>query len=76
MKFLRIGKANQEKPAIIDDQNVIRDLSSIIKDLDRENINFDTINKIKDVDLKKLPKIIFNCNLYIAFCRPSSIFAK
>ena len=57
MKFLRIGESKQEKPAIIDDDNVIRDLSSIIKDLDPNSVNFNTIEKVKNINLKKLPEI-------------------
>ena len=33
MKLCRIGDSGKEKPAIIDDNNDFRDLSSIIEDL-------------------------------------------
>ena len=35
MKFLRVGEPNKEKPAIIDSQGTIRDLSPIIEDLNQ-----------------------------------------
>jgi len=57
MKFLRIGEPNKEIPALVDDNHVIRDLSSIISDLDTNNINFHTIEKIKNNNIKKLPEI-------------------
>ena len=60
MKLLRIGRLNQEKPAIIDDSNIIRDLSSIIEDLNPETINFNTIKKINNTNVKDLPKISKN----------------
>ena len=60
MRFLRIGQANQEIPAIIDDDDIIRDLSSIIKDFDPININFSTIEKVKNINIKKLPIISNN----------------
>ena len=47
MKLCRIGDVGKEKPAIIDQDNVYRDLSSIIKDLDPETLNFDTLEKLK-----------------------------
>ena len=60
MKLLRIGRSNQEKPAIIDDSNIIRDLSSIIEDLNPETINFNTIKKINNTNVKDLPEISKN----------------
>ncbi len=54
MKLLRIGKFGFEKPAVIDDQNNFRDLSSVITDLKPETLNFNTIQKIKSLDLSKL----------------------
>ena len=60
MRFLRIGQANQEIPAIIDDDDIIRDLSSIIKDFYPININFSTIEKVKNINIKKLPIISNN----------------
>ena len=35
MKFLRVGELNEEKPAIIDSDGAIRDLSSIIDERSR-----------------------------------------
>ena len=66
MKFLRIGSINQEKPAITDNDGVIRDLSSIISDLNSTTINQNTIEKIKKTDLEKLPKV--NKNIRIGAC--------
>ena len=66
MKLLRIGEIGQEKPALIDDKNNYRDLSSIIKDLNPETLNFETLEKIKGTDLSKLP--ILESNLRIGAC--------
>ena len=57
MKLLRIGNKNQEKPAALDADGKIRDLSSHIKDLDKENLNFDVLYKLKNIDLPSLPEI-------------------
>ena len=60
MKFLRVGKLNQEKPAIIDNNEVIRDISSLIDDLNPKSINSSTIKKINETNLEKLPKLSNN----------------
>ena len=57
MKLLRVGEKGKEKPAILDINNVIRDLSSIIKDFDPENLKIDTISKLKNLNLETLPEI-------------------
>ena len=40
MKFLRVGPKGKEKPAALDQNNKIRDLSSHITDFDPKNLNF------------------------------------
>ena len=57
MKLLRIGNKNQEKPAALDVNGKIRDLSSHIKDLDKGSLNFDVLSKLKNIDLSTLPEI-------------------
>ena len=57
MKLLRAGEKGKEKPAILDINNVTRDLSSIIKDFDPENLKIDTISKLKNLNLQTLPEI-------------------
>ena len=57
MKLLRVGKAGKEKPAILDGENNYRDLSNFIHDLNPENLNFETLNKIKEIKIQDLPII-------------------
>ncbi len=57
MKFLRVGIKGKEKPATLDKNEKIRDLSSQIKDLSPDNLNFETISKLKNIDLEKLPEL-------------------
>ena len=57
MKLLRCGTKGNEKPAAIDQKGEVRDLSSIVKDFDSENLNFSILNKIKKVNLETLPSI-------------------
>ena len=57
MKLLRIGNKGEEKPAILDKNGKIREISSQIKDLTPNNLNFETILKLKNIDLEKLPEL-------------------
>ena len=57
MKLLRVGNKGNEKPAILDKNGKIRELSSQIKDLSPDNLNFKTILKLKNIDLEKLPEL-------------------
>ena len=66
MRLLRLGEAGSEKPALIDNENKYRDLSSIIKDLNPDTLNFETLDKIKTTDTSKLP--VLDSNLRIGAC--------
>ena len=57
MKLLRVGEKGKEKPAILDSNNLIRDLSSIIKDFDSDNLKTEIFSKIKNTNLETLPEI-------------------
>ena len=57
MKLLRVGNKGNERPAILDKNGKIRELSSQIKDLSPDNLNFETILKLKNIDLEKLPEL-------------------
>ena len=57
MKFLRCGNEGKEIPAALDRNGKFRDLSSHISDFDAENLNFNNLEKLKKIDLKKLPEI-------------------
>ena len=57
MKLLRVGEKGNEKPAILDSNNVIRDLSSNIKDFNSDNLKLETIAKLKNINLETLPII-------------------
>ena len=57
MKFLRCGSVGKEMPAVLDENGIIRNLSTIISDLTSNTINKSTIEKIKKKDLSKLPEI-------------------
>ena len=66
MKLLRVGNIGSEKPALIDDQNNFRDLTSVIDDLNPDNLNFETLEKIKKININDL--LILDSNLRIGPC--------
>ena len=59
MKLCRIGNVGNEKPALIDNENNYRDLSSLLDDLNPETLNFDTIEKIKKLEIYGFAKTGF-----------------
>ena len=71
MKLLRLGNIGSEKPAIIDNQNNFRDLSSVIDDLNPETLNFDIFDKIKKINTNDLPKLDPNLRIGACVSKPS-----
>ena len=57
MKLLRCGKKGSEKPAALDKNGKIRDLSSNVSDFNPENLNFKTLEKLEKINLESLPEI-------------------
>ena len=75
MKLLRVGEFGNEIPAVLDDENKIRDLSGIIKDLSPENLNFEIFEKIKKADLKSLPQLDKNQRIGACVSKPANFLA-
>ena len=75
MKFLRVGEFGKEIPAVLDDENKIRDLSNIIKDLSPENLNFEILDKIKKTELESLPQLDNNQRIGACVTKPSNFLA-
>ena len=57
MKLLRVGSAGKEKPVILDKEENYRDLSNVIQDFNPEYLNFETLNKINEIEIQDLPII-------------------
>ncbi len=66
MKLLRVGELGSEIVAALDSNNLIRDLSDHIKDLNPQTINEETLNKLKRIKLSELKEI--NSNIRIGAC--------
>ena len=75
MKLLRVGEFGNEIPAVLDDENRIRDLSKIIQDFSSKNLNFDILEKIKKTDLKSLPQLDNNQRIGACVTKPSNFLA-
>jgi len=75
MKFLRVGEPNKEIAAVLDKENKIRSLSNHINDLNPSTLNFNTINKIKDLDFESLSEIDSNIRIGPCISNPGNFFA-
>jgi len=75
MKLLRCGNKGSEKPAALDKKGKIRDLSSSIRDLDPENLNFETLSKLKKINLESLPEISKSARIGSCVNRPGKFVA-
>ena len=71
MKLCRIGNAGEEKPAIIDQDNNFRDLSSLVEDLNPSTLNFENLDKIQNSDILNLPKLDTNSRIGACVSKPS-----
>ncbi len=57
MKLMRIGAKGQEKPAMLDGDGIIRDLSPHIDDVSGENLSDAAMAKLRDIDPATLLEI-------------------
>ena len=75
MKFLRCGSSGNEKPAVLDKNKKIRDISSYIQDFDPQNINFNILEKLKKINLESLPEISSNERIGSCISKPGKFVA-
>jgi 2-keto-4-pentenoate hydratase/2-oxohepta-3-ene-1,7-dioic acid hydratase in catechol pathway len=75
MKLLRIGKEGKEIPVALDKNGKYRNLSSIIKDLNPENINFENLESLKKINLESLEEINQNERIGSCITKPGNFFA-
>lgn len=57
MKLLRFGPKNHEKPGLLDNSGRIRDLSSIVTDINGTMLSPESLSKINHIDPHTLPLI-------------------
>ena len=75
MKLLRVGKKGKEKPAVLDSNGKIRDISSHIKDFDPDNLNFETINKLNDINFETLSELSASERIGSCITKPGKFVA-
>ena len=75
MKLLRVGQKGSEKPAILDKDGKIRDLSSHIQDLNPDTLNFKTISDLQNLDLSSLPELSSSDRIGSCVSKPSKFIA-
>ena len=75
MKLLRVGQKGQEKPAVLDNDGKIRDISSHFKDLNPDNLNFETISKLQSADLSSLPELSSSERIGSCITKPGKFIA-
>ena len=57
MKLLRYGPAGQEKPGMLDDEGLIRDLSGVIADITPNLLAAAELKKLATLDPASLPRV-------------------
>ena len=75
MKLLRVGQKGSEKPAVLDKDGKIRDISSHVKDLNPDHLNFETISKLQSADLSSLPELSASDRIGSCITKPGKFVA-
>ncbi len=73
MKLLRYVAGDLIKPGILDPDGAIRDLSSIVFDIDGESISPEGLSEIAMIDPASLPKVVGNPVLAPPVAAPSKV---
>ncbi len=55
MKLLRYGIAGQERPGILDEQGNVRDLCSVVSDINGKTLTEESLKKIASINIESLP---------------------
>ena len=75
MKLLRVGKKGNEKPGVLDKDGKIKDISSHVKDLNPDHLNFETISKLQNSDLSSLPELSASDRIGSCITKPGKFVA-
>ena len=57
MKLLRIGKKDQERPALLDNNGQLRDLSAVVTDIAGATLSPQSIARLQEIDPSTLPLV-------------------
>ena len=75
MKLLRVGAKGKEKPAALDKNGKIRDISSLVEDLNPYCLNFKTMNKLNAVNIENLPELSSSERIGSCITKPGKFVA-
>ena len=75
MKLLRVGAKEKEKPAALDKNGKIRDISSLVEDLNPYCLNFKTMNKLNAVNIENLPELSSSERIGSCITKPGKFVA-
>ncbi len=73
MRLLRVGPRGSEKPAALDSNGKIRDLSSIISDVDGVALSPDSLAKLAATDLTSLPELDAKSRIGACVAKPGKV---
>lgn len=74
MKLLRVGAQGAEKPAMLDPEGALRDLSGTIRELDAEALSDQGLKRLAGLDWRSLPKVAGNPRIGPCVPRPVNFF--
>lgn len=57
MKLLRYGKIGQERPGILDSNGKVRELDSVVSDINGNTLSDESLKKIATLDINSLPLV-------------------
>ncbi len=75
MKLLRVGSFGKEKPAVLDRNGKIRDISQHVSDLNPDTLNFETLDKLKKINLETLPEVPSSTRIGSCIAKPGKFIA-
>ncbi len=75
MRLLRVGVLGKEKPAALDKNGNIRDLSQEVLDFNPDTLNFETLDKLKKINLERLPEIPSSTRIGSCISKPGKFLA-
>ena len=75
MKLLRVGAFRKEKPAVLDKNGKIRDVSGHISDFNPDTLNFETLEKLKKINLETLPEVPSSTRIGSCISKPGKFIA-
>ena len=71
MKTLRYRIGDQVRPGILDENEKIRDASSIVPDWDDQNVTVEKLNEVKQIDISSLPIVDNHDGIAPCVCKKS-----